>query len=112
MYEYQGKIIRVIDGDTVEAEIDLGFHTFRKETLRLYGINTPELRSKDTEEKRKAYNAKARLAELSQGDLIIRTIKDKKGKYGRYLAILISPEYGDINARLVFEEYAVEADYG
>ena len=51
MYQYKAKLIRVVDGDTVDAMIDCGFSTFKKERIRLYGIDTPECRTRDKEEK-------------------------------------------------------------
>jgi len=51
MFEYKIEILRVIDGDTVEARVDLGFHTFVVEKMRLWGINTPELHSRDEQER-------------------------------------------------------------
>ena len=64
MHEYKAKLIRVVDGDTLDAEIDLGFNVFIKERVRLYGIDTWESRTRDLEEKKKGLAAKARLKEL------------------------------------------------
>ena len=89
MFEYSAKVVRIIDGDTIEVNIDLGFSTIiHKEKVRLLGIDTPELRSKDPEEKARAQEAKKFVQNLLPvgTDVIIRTQKDKKGKYGRYLA--------------------------
>ena len=91
MYQYKAELIRVIDGDTVDAMIDCGFSTFKKERIRLYGINTPETRTRDLKEKEKGLDAKARLIELlKEGDnkFIVETSIDKKGKYGRLLGKL------------------------
>ena len=52
MYNYQSKLIRVIDGDTIDAMVDLGFDIWIKVRIRLYGINTPETRTKDLKEKK------------------------------------------------------------
>ena len=89
LYQYKAEIVRVIDGDTVVADIDLGFHTWRRdEHLRLYGIDTPERRTETMDGWRAAKSA---LAERVEGrELIICTIKNKRGdedvgKYGRYL---------------------------
>jgi micrococcal nuclease len=49
MYEYNAKVLRVVDGDTVDVLIDVGFSTFKKERVRLHGINTPECRTRDLE---------------------------------------------------------------
>ena len=51
MYQYKAKLIKVVDGDTVDALIDCGFSTFKKERIRLHGINTPECRTRDKKEK-------------------------------------------------------------
>ena len=91
MYQYKAELIRVIYGDTVDAMIDCGFSTFKKERIRLYGINTPETRTRDLKEKEKGLAAKARLIELlKEGDnkFIVETSIDKKGKYGRLLGKL------------------------
>jgi len=86
-YFYECEIIRVIDGDTVEARIDLGFDTSRIEILRLYGLNAPEVTGI---EKAEGLKSEAWIVEkLDSAEVIeIRTIKDKKGSFGRYLAIL------------------------
>ena len=83
MYQYKAKLIRVVDGDTVDAMIDCGFSTFKKERIRLYGIDTPECRTRDKEEKARGLAAKARLEELiaeGNNEFIIETSIDKKGK--------------------------------
>jgi len=87
MYEYRAKVLSVYDGDTITVLVDLGFNTFRKIKIRLYGINTPELKSKDENERKLAKKAKLVLQnKVLNKDIIIKTFKDKKGKYGRYLA--------------------------
>ena len=58
MYEYLAKLVRVVDGDTVDAMIDCGFSTFKKERIRLYGIDTPECRTRDKAEKKRGLAAK------------------------------------------------------
>ena len=91
MYEYKAKLIKVVDGDTVDAMIDCGFSVFRKERIRLKGINAPESRTRDKEEKKKGLAAKARLQELikdGKNEFIVKTSLDKKGKYGRLLGEL------------------------
>lgn len=99
MYEYKFKFLRVVDGDTVDGVIDLGFNVSLKERVRLYGINAPETRLqrsiKDVKErqaeKERGLKAKARLKELlteaekQPEGLYIETFLDKKGKYGRVL---------------------------
>ena len=53
MFEYNAKVIRVVDGDTIDAMVDLGFSTFKKVRIRMHGINAPESRTRDLEEKKK-----------------------------------------------------------
>lgn len=93
MYQYNAVIRKVVDGDTIEIDIDLGLSTWvHNEKIRLYGIDTPEV-----------YGVKKGSAEWERGNLasefvkkylvennqvIIETIKDKKEKYGRYLALI------------------------
>jgi len=91
MYEYKAKLIKVVDGDTVDAMIDCGFSVFRKERIRLKGINAPESRTRDKEEKKRGLAAKARLKELikeGKNEFMVKTSIDKKGKYGRLLGEL------------------------
>ena len=64
MFEYSAKVVRVVDGDRLDAEIDIGFDVFVKKRIRLYGIDTWESRTRDLEEKEKGLAAKARLIEL------------------------------------------------
>ena len=90
MYEYRVKILRVVDGDTVDVDIDLGFGVWmHKERVRLYGIDTPESRTRDLEEKKYGKAASAFLkAKLQEGTPLLRTYKDGVGKYGRILGEL------------------------
>lgn len=93
MYEYKAVILRVVDGDTVDVDIDLGFGVWlRNERVRIMGIDTPESRTRDKEEKKFGLLAKERLKELlPEGkDSVLRTQIDKdgedaKGKFGRIL---------------------------
>ncbi len=92
MYQYKAKLIKVVDGDTVDALIDCGFSTFKKERVRLLGIDAPESRTRDKAEKKKGLAAKARLKELikeGKNEFIIETSIDKKGKYGRLLGKIL-----------------------
>ena len=91
MYEYKAKLIKVVDGDTVDAMIDCGFSVYRKERIRLLGINAPETRTRDKKEKEKGLIAKARLKELikdGRNEFMVKTFLDGKGKYGRLLGVL------------------------
>ena len=88
MHEYKCTIVKVIDGDTVDVDIDLGFGVWmKKERIRLYGIDTPESRTRDKEEKKYRLMSKnAVLSYLPHGSTqTLRTQKDKAGKFGRIL---------------------------
>ena len=88
MHEYNCTIRRVVDGDTVDVDIDLGFDMWiHNERVRLFGIDTPESRTRDLEEKKAGLFAKdVVLHYLPEGSKqILRTHKDKVGKYGRVL---------------------------
>jgi|TARA_R110001592_G_scaffold116235_1_gene317464 micrococcal nuclease len=111
MYEYKAKVTRVVDGDTVDLLIDVGFNIHIKERARLYGIDAPESRTRDLEEKKRGLASKARLIEIleSFGDTIVVKTSIDKGKYGRLLAELLSQD-GDQNANqmLISEGHATE----
>ena len=88
MYEYKCKILRVIDGDTADVDIDLGFGVWmKKQRIRFAGIDTPESRTRDLVEKKYGIAAKAYVQSyLPDGsDQTLVTVKDAKGKYGRIL---------------------------
>ena len=89
MYEYKCRILRVIDGDTVDVDIDLGFGIWRhRERVRLFGIDTPESRTRDLVEKKFGLAAKKFVRDnLPIGSIqTLVTMKDKKGKSRRILA--------------------------
>lgn len=88
MYEYRAEYLSNYDGDTIKFMVDLGFGIHHMITVRLAEIDTPELRSSDPEEKARAYEAKDFVREALMGaeNIIIRTEKDRTGKYGRYIA--------------------------
>ena len=88
MHEYDCVITRIIDGDTIDVDIDLGFDCWlHKQRIRLYGIDTPESRTRDLEEKKYGLAAKAFVEKfLKQGFATLKT--KEKGKYGRYLGDL------------------------
>ena len=110
MYEYKVKITRVVDGDTVDAEVDLGFDTFIKDRIRLMGLDTPESRTRNKKEKALGLAAKAYLKELlkeNKGDIILRTSKEGKGKFGRILGtLLIYDGKTSVNQMLIDEGHA------
>lgn len=88
MYEYRCKILRIVDGDTVDVDIDLGFGVWmHRERVRLLGIDTPESRTRDLVEKKFGLAAKEFVRDtMPVGSMqVIRTQKDKTGKFGRIL---------------------------
>jgi micrococcal nuclease len=86
MYEYRVKIVKVVDGDTVDVDIDLGFGVWlKKQRVRLFGIDTPESRTRDLVEKRFGNMEKDYLKSRLSSGAILGTRLDKKGKFGRIL---------------------------
>ena len=94
MYEYNFELVKVVDGDTVDVDIDLGFGIWvRNERIRMMGIDTPESRTRDLEEKKFGLAAKNRITQLLATSKCLITFKDKAGKFGRVLGeIFVSPE--------------------
>jgi micrococcal nuclease len=93
MYTYSAKILRVIDGDTIESEIDLGFGVSIRKIVRLNGIDTPEKNSRIVSERELAVKATARTKyALENKTVIIKTQLDKDDKYGRVLAYVYVSE--------------------
>ena len=108
MYEYQCEVKRIVDGDTVDVIIDLGFSIHFSTRVRLYGIDTPESRTRDNDEKVRGFLSKDYLKEwLDQGGVIIRTYRDKKGKFGRVLGEMVVGGR-NINLLMVEENLAVK----
>tara|TARA_B100001057_G_scaffold272417_2_gene272767 strand:+ start:354 stop:776 length:423 start_codon:yes stop_codon:yes gene_type:complete len=110
MYEYSVKVVKVIDGDTVDVDIDLGFGVWiHKERVRLHGIDTPESRTSDATEKVFGLKAKAFLEKwVTAGDVTLRTkTYDAKGKFGRILGELWYAGENNINQKMIDEHHAV-----
>lgn len=115
MYQYFIKnVLKVVDGDTVDVEIDLGFDLTKKERVRLGGIDTPESRTRDLEEKKLGLQAKDYLKSLimNADKLIVRTEKD--GKFGRMIGYLyMNPDATvSLNQMLIDEGFAWMYDGG
>ena len=116
MYEYKIKLDRVVDGDTVDAYIDLGFDVSVKKRIRFMGINTPESRTRDLEEKARGLAAKERVQELLEGCENIKLTSYGVGKYGRCLGELFIDVVDDrekltmesVNQLLIKEGHAKE----
>ena len=110
MYEYKCEIVRVVDGDTVDVNIDLGFNTWLwKERIRLKGIDTPESRTRDPEEKKAGLYAKG----VVEGFLpvgstqVLKTSKDKSGKFGRTLGDFVIFD-GEEDRQRTLVEYMIQ----
>jgi len=101
MYHYKAHVIKVYDGDTITVDIDLGFGIWmKKQTIRLLGINTPEIRG---EERPDGLISKYALSEwILDEDIQIVTERDHKGKYGRWLGEIYpygdTMDYNDLNS--------------
>ena len=113
-YVYRIKVTRVVDGDTVDVEVDLGFNLFTKDRVRLMGIDTPESRTRNKHEKILGLRSKARLKELiaaapvgkrGRKEIYLSTTKVGKGKFGRILGyIWVNDE--NVNNILTAENHA------
>ncbi len=124
MYEYKALVDRVVDGDTIDVTIDLGFKTWKKVRVRMEGINTPESRTRDLEEKKLGLAAKDRLVEileLNNNECVLQV--SGVGKFGRAIASVfvtsLSPTHDDssltlinVNQQLITEGHAVAYDGG
>ena len=114
-YNYSCKLIRVVDGDTCDAMIDLGFDTFVKKRIRFYGVDTWESRTKDLEEKKKGLAAKAYVKDLLENsdDGKFSIISHGVGKYGRVLGeLFVKGEEKSVNELLKENGHAYEYDGG
>jgi len=109
MYEYKCEVTRVVDGDTIDCVLDLGFSILHKCRVRLYGIDTPESRTRDLDEKARGKLASKFLQEsIDDGDeIVLRSeLKDSKGKYGRVLGSIVVDGL-DVNQAMVARNLAV-----
>lgn len=104
MYEYKARILKVVDGDTVHIEIDLGLETSRRIVCRLARINAPEMSTPEGLAAKQYLQAL--LAPDSVGGVTVRTIKDRKERYGRYL-IEIEGSHGNVSDAMMAGNHAV-----
>ena len=114
LYYYRAKVIYVYDGDTITVDVDLGMKVFvHGEKIRLNRINTPELRGEERPEGLKSRDFLR--GKIMDKDIYVETVKDEKGKYGRYLGeIWLPDENGElinINDLLVTEGFAEYKTY-
>jgi len=108
MWTYMAKVTRVVDGDTIDALVDLGFDMHKQVRIRMVGMNAPESRTRDLEEKKRGLAAKARLKEIlkeNKNKFILES--QGVGKYGRCLGIIHIGEV-NVNQQLIKEGHAVE----
>ena len=107
MYHYKAVLVRVIDGDTIDVDIDLGFDVWlKKQRIRLAGIDAPESRTRNKAEKVLGLAAKARLTELCSGEMQLESLGT--GKYGRILGIPRTSDGKSMCQILIDEGHAVE----
>ena len=109
-YIYKIKVTRVVDGDTIDADIDLGFDTILSKRIRLHGIDAPETRTRDKKEKARGIKSKDRLIEIiNESNGVLYLLSKDKGKYGRCVGELFTEDFDDesINDRLIYEGHAV-----
>ena len=107
MFEYLCKVTRVVDGDTIDVNIDLGFNIWHKARVRMAGIDTPESRTRNKKEKVLGLAAKARLKELLKSQKVSIQCSKEKGKFGRVLAdVRVNDK--SINLQLIDEGHARE----
>ena len=113
MYEYRCTVVKIIDGDTVDVDIDLGFGVWmKKQRIRMFGIDTPESRTRDLEEKKYGLAAKDFMTKMldDDGGITLKTYKDAEGKFGRILGELWrTTNYADqsINEYMIEKHHAV-----
>ena len=115
MYEYNATLDRVIDGDTIDAMVDLGFDTWKKVRIRFLGIDAPESRTRDLEEKKRGLAAKDRVKEILNENNNVFILKSHGvGKYGRCLGELFVKTLGNISLQktLINEGHGTEYDGG
>tara|TARA_X000001388_G_C2166553_1_gene98190 strand:+ start:197 stop:616 length:420 start_codon:yes stop_codon:yes gene_type:complete len=109
MYEYGCTVERVVDGDTIDVVIDLGFSCMYKSRVRLYGIDTPESRTRNKDEKARGKLASKFLSDaVSSGSVVLKTeLKDSRGKFGRVLAT-VWVDGKNINQSMIDNYHAAE----
>lgn len=115
LYWYRARLVRVVDGDTVDLDVDLGFLTRRTMRFRLLGIDAPEIRG---EQRPRGLRARTRLIELIRelsispngAEVLVRSHSDRTGKFGRWLAELFGADASgalvSLNERLIAEGHA------
>lgn len=113
MFEYKAQVARVIDGDTIEVRIDLGFNISIQHTIRLLGVNCSEIKANVPEIKLLAMRAKERVQELLLNpNITVKTFKPyPNDKYGRYVAHIVNSDNINISEILLSENLATIYTY-
>ena len=108
MYEYKVSVVKVVDGDTIDVDIDLGFGmVYKKQRVRMKGIDTPESRTRDLVEKKFGKASKAHLKSILESGGI-QLVSHDKGKFGRILGeLFIGDSSYSINQQMIDEHHAV-----
>ena len=101
MYNYKAELLKVVDGDTVDMNVDMGFNVRIKQRMRLYGIDTAELRDKDEDKRKKALKAKDYVCELLKLNQSYEIETYKEDKYGRLLVKIYLNEEETLNEMLL-----------
>ncbi|MEJ2634098.1 MAG: thermonuclease family protein [Calditrichia bacterium] len=113
LYYYKAEVVSVYDGDTITVDIDLGFRAWlKKEKIRLYRINAPEVRGSEREEGLKSRDFLR--SQILDKEIVLQTIRDRQGKYGRYLAevwLEQGTKWININDLMVTQGMAHYQDY-
>jgi endonuclease YncB( thermonuclease family) len=106
MYEYAAELIELHDGDTLHAKVQLGLDISVNATIRFYGINAPELATQAGKDAL-VYGKQWFAIHCPAGVFTLRTIKDHREKYGRYLGIIVAPDLANMNDDMVSSGHAV-----
>jgi len=114
MYKYRVDVTRVVDGDTVDVDIDLGFGmVYKKQRVRLYGIDTPESRTRDLEKNKYGKSAKNFLQEKIESAEVVTLYSHDKGKFGRILGELFIDGSSDLSLnQLMINNFHAVAYHG
>lgn len=111
MYEYRAHVLRVVDGDTVRLAVDLGCDVVINMTVRLCGLNCPEMNTPEGVAAKDFTLAWLTEATTFDRAVVLRTVKDRREKYGRYLGEILSDEGSSLNTALLAGDHAVPLTY-
>lgn len=114
LFHYRATVKRIVDGDTIDVRLDLGFDLHMEARIRFAGINAPESRTKDLVEKQKGLEAKRFVEDWidNSESIIIQTQLDKKGKFGRILGNILNNDGACLNDEMISLGHAVPYEGG